>query len=319
MHAAAVAGDGWDFRPMFDDVRPVLSRADLAICHLETPISADDTDLGSYPMFNGPRAMVAAIADAGYDGCSTASNHSFDRGAPGVRATLDAFDANGLRQAGMAGSIQQDLAPVLYEANGITIAHISATYWLNGFELPPDQQWLVDLVDPASILQEARLARLAGAEFVVVSLHAGNEYEATPSADQERWVAEILPSDEVDLVIGHHAHVVQPVDVVDGEWVVYGLGNFLSSQSAFCCTVATTDGMIATVSLQEGDDRTIDAVGVAYTPTWVDREAGFVIRIATADPPRPALASVLAESAARTRAVVGSRLGEQDGLTLASS
>lgn len=121
------------------------------------------------------------------------------------------------------------------------------------------------------------------------------------------------------MVVGHHAHVVQPIDVIDGEWVVYGLGNFLSSQSDSCCTAASQDGVITTVSVQERDDASIAVVGIAATPTWVDRAGGFVIRVATAPPPRPDLAAVLADSAARTDAVVGSRLGAPDGVTFSSS
>lgn len=315
--AAANADDGWDFRPMFDEVRPILAGADLAICHLETPISADDSDLGTYPMFNAPRALVAAIADAGYDGCSTASNHSFDRRAAGVRATLDAFDANGLRQAGMARSAEHDLEPVLHDANGIVVAHIAATFSLNGFELPADEPWLVDLIEPDEILREARVARAAGAEFVIVSLHWGNQYQSAPSADQEQWAAQLLPSAEVDMIVGHHAHVVQPVDQIDGEWVVFGLGNFLSNQFAECCGVGTQDGMVATVTLREDDSGSIAAVAVDVVPTWVDRGGRYVIRDASGARDTEDVAGVLADAAARTRAVVGSRLGPDDGLSIA--
>lgn len=313
--AAANAAEGWDFRPMFDEVRPILAGVDLAICHLESPISPDDRDLGTFPVFNAPRALVAAAVDAGYDGCSTASNHSFDRRVAGVHSTLDVFDAMGLRQAGTARTAEEDVAPVLYEVNGITIGHVAATYSLNGFVLPADQPWLVDLIDPAEVIREAGLARAAGAEFVVVSLHWGNEYQHVPSVQQEQWLAEILPSDEVDLVIGHHAHVVQPIDRVGDEWVVFGLGNFLSNQSGDCCTVATQDGMIATVTLREDEAGGIAVAGIVATPTWVDRADGYVIRVASGQPARPELAGVLADSDARTREVVGSRLGTADGLT----
>ena len=146
--AAANAEEGWDFRPMFDEVRPILSAADLAICHVESPVSRDDTNLSGYPVFNAPRALVEAAIDAGYDGCSTASNHSFDRRSDGVHSTLDVFEELGFPQAGMARDTDHDLAPVLYEVNGITVAHISATYSLNGFVMPSDEQYLVDLIDP---------------------------------------------------------------------------------------------------------------------------------------------------------------------------
>ncbi|MEQ8840734.1 MAG: CapA family protein [Acidimicrobiales bacterium] len=317
-YSSADGSTGWDFRPMFDEVRPILSAADLAICHVESPVSSDDTNLSGYPVFNAPRALVEAAIDAGYDGCSTASNHAFDRRSDGVLSTIEVFEQLGLPQAGMAADAAHDLEPVIYDVNGIAIAHISATYSLNGFVLPDDAPYLVDLIDPAQIIAEAALAKEAGAEFVMVSLHWGNEYQHTPSAAQDQWLSEILPSDEVDLVIGHHAHVVQPVDKVGDEWVVFGLGNFLSNQSANCCVAASQDGMIAHVTLLEGADGSIAVDGVAYTPTWVDRAEGYVIRVADGTPGREGLADTLAASAARTAEVVMSRLGPADGLTAAS-
>lgn len=311
----ATATDGWDFRPMFDEVRPILSAADLAICHVESPVSSTDTNLSGYPVFNAPRALVEAAIDAGYDGCSTASNHAFDRRSDGVRSTIEVFEQLGLPQAGMAGDADHDLEPVLYEVNDITLAHISATYSLNGFVMPDDEQFLVDLIEPQQIIAEAALAKDAGAEFVVVSLHWGNEYQHTPSSAQDQWLSEILPSDEVDLIIGHHAHVVQPVDKVDDEWVVFGLGNFLSNQSVNCCVTASQDGMIAHVALLENDAGEIKVDAVSYTPTWVDRSDGYVIRVANGEPGRDGIADTLAASAARTADVVMSRLGPDDGLS----
>ena len=220
--------------------------------------------------------------------------------------------------AGQARSEQEDLEPVVYEVNDITIAHLSATFSLNGFQLPSDEQYLVDLIDPDAILEEARIAKAAGAEFVVVSLHWGAEYRHEPVQSQVDWLEAILPSDEVDLVVGHHAHVVQPVDKLGDEWVVYGVGNFLSNQSANCCVAASQDGMIATVELLENDAGEIEAIGVHYIPTWVDRGDGYVIRVA--DPDRTDLADAtnaqMGVTYDRTFAVVSSRVGEVDGLTI---
>ena len=311
----ATGSGGWDFRPMFDDVRPILSAADLAICHVESPVSSTDTDLSGYPVFNAPRALVEAAIDAGYDGCSTASNHAFDRRGDGVRSTIEVFEQLGIPQAGMARDAAHDLEPVLYQVNGMVLAHISATYSLNGFVMPDDEQFLVDLIEPDDIIFEAALAKAAGAEFVIVSLHWGNEYQETPSAAQDQWLAEILPSDEVDLVVGHHAHVVQPVGKVGDEWVVFGLGNFLSNQSVNCCVAASQDGMIAHIALLENELGEIEVDAVSYTPTWVDRSEGYVIRVANAEPGRDGIADTLATSAARTADVVTSRLGPADGLT----
>ena len=319
--AKEAGAEGWDFRPMFDEVRPVISLADLAICHLETPISYNDSNLGGYPRFNAPRALVEGAIDAGYDGCSTASNHSYDQSASGVVGTLDAMDEMGMPFAGMARSEEEDLAPVLYEVNGITVAHISATYGLNGFVMPADRKYLVDVIDAEEIIAEAGIAKAAGAEFVVVSLHWGNEYRHEPTVWQNERLAEILPSEEVDLIVGHHAHVVQPVDKVGDEWVVFGLGNFVSNQSGNCCVTASQDGMIVTVRLLENlDTGKIEAVGVHYVSTWVDRHNGYVIRLA--EPGRDDLPSetalILEASEGRTEDVVSSRLGPLDGLTAES-
>jgi poly-gamma-glutamate synthesis protein (capsule biosynthesis protein) len=131
---------------------------------------------------------------------------------------------------------------------------------------------------------------------------------------------EILPAADVDLIIGHHAHVVQPVDRFGDEWVVYGLGNFLSNQSANCCVAASQDGMIATVQLNETSPGTIEAVAVDYTPTWVDRGNGYVIRVAgdrSGSGLPEATVAALATSWDRTTAVVGSRLLPTDGLSVA--
>ena len=318
--AAANAAAGWDFLPMFAEVAPIISAADVAICHLETPLSLDDTDISGYPVFNAPRALAEAARDAGYDGCSTASNHSYDRGASGVESTVQVMDEVGLAQAGMAVSEAGDLTPLFYDVDGISVAHISATYGLNGFELPADRPYMVDLIDPAPIVEEARLAREAGAEFVVVSLHWGTEYRSEPDDAQVAWMKEILPAADVDLIIGHHAHVVQPVDRFGDEWVVYGLGNFLSNQSANCCVAASQDGMIATVQLNETSPGTIEAVAVDYTPTWVDRGNGYVIRVAgdrSGSGLPEATVAALATSWDRTTAVVGSRLLPTDGLSVA--
>ncbi len=312
------ADPGWDFTPLYAEVRPVIEGADLAICHLETPISIDDTNLTGYPAFNAPRAFAEAARDVGYDGCSLASNHSYDRGERGAINTITVMQEIGLPYAGQAASEEEDLAPVLYTVNGIVIAHLSATYSLNGFQMPAERQYLVDLIDPEAIVEEARIAKEAGADFVVVSLHWGAEYRHEPIQSQIDWLNAILPTDEVDLVIGHHAHVVQPVDKVGDEWVVFGVGNFLSNQSANCCVAASQDGMIATVELLENEMGEIKAIGVHYIPTWVDRADGYVIRISEpgrTDVPE-ATANTLETSYNRTLDVVSSRLGEADGLTI---
>ena len=135
--------DGYDFSPMFAGVRSILAGADLAICHLEVPLSSTNQDLSSYPRFSAPHELAEALAYAGYDGCSTASNHSYDRGAQGVVDTVDIMEAAGLPAAGMARRPDEAWRAVTYQSGELTVAQISATYWLNGFTTPAEVQPLL--------------------------------------------------------------------------------------------------------------------------------------------------------------------------------
>ena len=117
---------------MFSEVNELIQGADLAICHLETPISADNKELSGYPIFNAPKELANDLASVGYNGCSTASNHSLDKGPIGVFSTLDELEAAGLKWAGMARNMQEKQVPTFYLVNEIVIAHLSYTYGLNG-------------------------------------------------------------------------------------------------------------------------------------------------------------------------------------------
>lgn len=276
----------YDFAPMFALVEPYLAAADVAICHLETPLSPDNERLSGYPTFNVPHELAAGLVAAGYDGCTVASNHALDRGSRGVADTLDVLDAAGLAHSGTARTAEEDAAPTLYEAGGITVANLSYTYGLNGFTMPADSPWLVNLIDSEQILADAVAARDAGAEYVVVSIHWGTEYRTEPNDQQVEVAKAVAASGLVDAIVGHHAHVVQPVEVIDGTPVIYGLGNFLSNQSANCCVAAAQDGVITQIHVQETRESR-DAGGppdfvtwLTHVPTWVDRSDFTIVPVA---------------------------------------
>lgn len=274
INQAAAYGSGpwpYDYRPMFAEVKPLFDSADLSVCHLETPISPDNTSLTGYPVFNAPRELAEGLAASGYDVCSTASNHSMDRGPGGVVATVDRLEEAGLGWAGMARSQAEDDTPVLYEVGELTVGHLSYTYGLNGFVLPADEPYLVDVTDVDAVLADAAAYRAAGADLVVLSIQWGNEYQVDPSPEQQELARTFIGSDDIDLIIGAHVHVVQPVEIIDGEFVVYGLGNFLSNQSAECCPAASQNGIIAMVEVTRTDaDRWI-VTNLSFVPTRVDR------------------------------------------------
>jgi len=280
---AAERADGtYDFDPMFEPVTPIVSAADVAICHMETPIDDDNADISSYPSFNAPREIAADLADAGFDGCSTASNHSLDKAVKGITTTLDALDAAGLKHAGTGRSQEEAARAALYEVRGVTIAHLSYSYETKGAPLPSAAPWSLNLIDPARVAADAGAAREAGADVVVVSLHWGIEYQQAVTAEQDVVASAVASGGAVDLVVGHHAHVPQPIGKVGGRWVLFGLGNFLSNQSAACCHPASQDGVIVRVNFvvagsvagaRAGGGAKVE--GVVYTPTRVDREGGF--------------------------------------------
>ena len=310
---AARATDGWDFSPMFAHVAPILRAADLAVCHVETPMSPNNARLSYFPAFIVPRELAAAIAYAGYDTCSLASNHATDAGREGIVGTIAALDRAAVAHAGMALSTEDRDRITLVEAGGATIAHLSYAYGFNNGELSEDEAYLSNVIDEATILDEARRARQEGADFVVLSMHWGKNYDAAPDELQTGVGPRMLASPDVDLILGHHAHVVQPVTEIDGEFLVYGLGNFLSNQSPESCDecpVATQDGVIVHLTVTEdtasGQWRVSE---ISHTPTWVDRSTYEIVDVLRGSGRDPA---VLAESAQRTASAL-----EALGITVA--
>jgi poly-gamma-glutamate synthesis protein (capsule biosynthesis protein) len=220
-------GNGeWDFTPLLQGVKPLVQPADLAVCHLETPLG---TPPAGYPLFQGPPQIVPALVKTGYDACTTASNHSFDRGAAGIDRTLGLLDQAGIEHAGTARTPREAETPTLVTVRGVKIGLLSYTYGFNGIPYPAGQTWRAGTLDVGKIKAMARTARDAGAEIVVVSAHWGDEYSKTPNSQQRSFAKELLADSNIDLIIGHHAHVVQPVEQIDGKWVVYGLGNLVAA------------------------------------------------------------------------------------------
>ena len=300
-------GQPYDFRPMFADLRPIVSGANLAVCHLEVPLSRTGTDISSWPAFNAPPQLAEALRWAGYDACSTASNHAMDKGPQGIAATLAVMDRAGLRHAGTARNPSEGNQHTILEVRGLQIGLLSYTYGLNSGPLSPGQRWLVKTIDPGRILTDARAARQAGAQFVVVLLHWGQEYRTAPTPAQRELARRLLAAPEVDLILGHHAHVVQPIQRVGGKWVAYGMGNSLSNQTPSCCAAGSQDGVLVQVTVAEHAGR-LGVRAVRYVPTWVEHPS-FRIRpvlTALADRSLPAATRRALQAARdRTRQAVG--------------
>ncbi len=274
----------YDFVPLMAAVQPWIAGADLALCNMEVPLAPPGTQPSGYPMFGAPTELAANLRTLGWDGCSTGTNHTLDRGYTGLVHTLDTFDAVGLGHDGSARTQAEADAPQLYrlerEGQTITIAQIGATWGTNGIPIPGDAPWAVDLLDGNRIVAQATAAREAGADLVVATLHWGVEYQATPTADQVALAQALAASGQVDLIIGTHAHVPQPIDRLpggpdgSGMWVAYGLGNFLSNQDTHCCVPQTNTGVFMTATVVKPADGSARVTGLEWTAFPVDRLGG---------------------------------------------
>ncbi|MEU9175303.1 CapA family protein [Streptomyces sp. NPDC048550] len=233
--AADADGDGHDFRPMFSLVKPVVSAADLAICHMETVYGEDGGPFTGYPAFQSPPEVADGLKDAGYDGCSTASNHTLDAGAEGLKRTLDKFDKAGLKHAGSARTAAEAATPTLYTAGSAKVAHLAYTYDTNGYPLPEGQPWAVNLMEKDKIIADARAARKAGADVVLVSVHWGTEWQTEPDEKQLALGKALTASQtggrpDIDMILGTHAHIPQAYEKVNGTWIIYGMGDQVAGE-----------------------------------------------------------------------------------------
>ncbi|MEW2635344.1 CapA family protein [Streptomyces sp. NPDC048389] len=317
-------GHGYDFRPMLAGVAPVVSRADIALCHMET-VYGENGHYTGYPSFKSPPEIATALAHTGYDSCSTASNHTLDDGAAGVRRTLDALDRAGVRHAGSARTPQEADRPAWLTAGGAKVAHLAYTYGTNGIPLPEGQPWAVDLLDERQILDDACAARTAGADVVVVSLHWGTEWQIRPDGQQLDLGRSLTASTtggrpDIDLILGTHAHVPQAYEKVNGTWVVYGMGDQIAGDMINHWGEQDPRGNQGTLarftfSPPATPGGRWDVTKAEYIPQWMDTAAGRVVNLPEAIRREGPRADYIAAQKAVTEAVLG-RGAAQDGLTM---
>lgn len=302
-------GTGYEFAPMFARIASLIGSADLAVCHMETPVAPPGEPLSGHPIYGVPVEVLAAVAGAGYDRCSSASTHSLDRGVKGIDATVNGMEAVGLGNSGMARTPAES-TPQVFTVRGVRMAQLSYSFGFNGLKLPAGQEWRVRMIDSGRIISDARLARERGAEFVFVSLHWGEEKNWKVTAEQRRVAEAVTASGQVDLIVGHHVHVIQPIELINGRWVLFGLSNIISNLPGGddAWPLSSQDGMIVTMSVVRAPGGGWDIGRPAVYPTWVDHR-GYLIRLVRPDiddPATPAdIMPDLRSSLQRTTQVVG--------------
>ncbi|MDR2795129.1 MAG: CapA family protein [Spirochaetaceae bacterium] len=229
--------DVFNFGKYYTETAPLIKEADIAFINQETLIAGKDFGYSGYPLFNGPKDIGKTIVDLGFDVVNHATNHAMDKGENAVLEVIDFWDKQkGVLMLGLNRSEERrrDVAKNIIEKNNIKAGFLAYTYGTNGIPLPKSKPFLVSLIDTEIMAKEIDALRPL-CDFLVVSMHWGNEYEHTPSSRQQE-LARFLAEHNVDLVIGHHPHVLQPLRALPREAAApmvcfFSLGNFLSAQN----------------------------------------------------------------------------------------
>ncbi len=269
-----LADGSYDFTSIYTDISDEASAADIAIINEEVVIGGVDLGITGYPNFNAPFEVVGALVNAGFDCLTLATNHVLDKGSDGVISMLNYIDTYypDLVTTGAYLTAEEQNVIVVMEVSGIRIALLNYTYGLNGHS---SSAVYVNMLDETTVLADVEKAK-AVADYIVVLPHWGEENQLTQN-DEQRALAQSLANAGVDLIIGTHPHVVQPVEVLTGtdgnETIVYySLGNLVSLQHV----TANMLGGVAEVNLtfQDGELIATDFDYSFVVTQWDENHAG---------------------------------------------
>jgi poly-gamma-glutamate synthesis protein (capsule biosynthesis protein) len=226
----------YNFDSVYDKIRGYILPADIAFVNQETVLVDKDLGYTGYPLFGSPREVGTALAAAGFDIVNHATNHIMDKGEAGILSSMDFWDSHeGIHYLGIHRSEEERAnRRIIISKNNFKVGFLSYTYGTNGINLPKGKSWLVSLIEQEKIAADIKALRPL-CDYLVVSMHWGDEYKLNYNKEQEKLAA-FLAEQQVDLVIGHHPHVLEPLALIkrsDGGSmpVYYSLGNFLSAHA----------------------------------------------------------------------------------------
>ena len=226
---------GYNFDSLFKHIKKDVKAADLAIINQETILV--DKNYSGYPAFGSPKALANSIAKAGFNVVTHATNHTLDRGTSAIKGTLKYWNTKhpDIKVLGIHKSKKDAGKITVVKKNGIKIAMLNYTYGLNGYRLPSDKSYMIDLLSNKSKIKKDIKKAKKKSDFVIVFAHFGTEYRHSPDSSQKKW-AKFFANQGVDMLIGTHPHVIEPYKMVKGKkghkmLTYYSLGNFVSSQN----------------------------------------------------------------------------------------
>lgn len=265
----------YNFKNMLTEIKPLATSHDLSFYNQETIIGGKDLGLSNYPMFNSPDEIGLDMLDAGFNIVNLATNHTMDKGIKGATYSANFWEKQKAYVTGSYTSTEKRDNIKIEEKNGITYAVLGYTYGTNGLVVPEGYEYLVNVwsVYGENSYQEYKeqvkkdIERIRSkVDVLIVSMHWGNEYTHIPTWYQQD-AAEFLSSLGVDIIIGTHPHVIQPIEYIDNTLVIYSLGNFISAQKE----ENTRVGMMVSLDINkhvENDTTTITINNVKADLTW---------------------------------------------------
>ena len=236
--------NGYDFKPILENIKPIVSKYDLAYYNQETILGGSDIGVSSYPSFNSPYEVGDAMIDCGFNLVSLATNHTLDRGEKAILNSRKYWDSkkDKVMAVGSYSSYEDRNKIDIREVNGIKYTMLNYTYGTNGIQVPNGKDYLVNIwpvtgINPLNDNKYQEYKKIVKedidrvrdkVDLLMVAMHWGVEYQDMPNKYQED-AAKYLNSLGVDIIIGAHPHVVQPVTWINNTLVIYSLGNFLSA------------------------------------------------------------------------------------------
>ena len=224
----------YDFKPAYENVADKIASADIAVLNQETIISPEHAP-STYPCFNSPTELGEHMLEIGFDVFNLANNHTLDKGESGLLACLDYWKDKDTTVVGAYHNKESADEIVMLEKDGISFAFLGATETANGLKLPKNSELVLVLGQDEQFIEEKVKRASEIADIVVMNIHWGVEYTHTPTSRQKE-LAKKLGNWGVDIIIGHHPHVIQPAEYIVNDdrsktLVFYSLGNFISAQS----------------------------------------------------------------------------------------
>lgn len=278
----------YSFDNNYKYVSSYIKEADLSIANLETTLAGDGIPYSSYPTFNTPDALADALKNAGVDIISTINNHTFDKGDLGVERTLDVLKSKNFSTIGTISKLG-DENYLIKEVNGISLGITSFSYgdikentkFLNGIKVSDKSKDKLNVFDSSDVNNAFNtinntLKNISHTDIQILVIHWGDEYKRIPNQFQHD-LAQKLSDIGVDIIIGSHPHVVQPIEVIKSTdkshetLVIYSLGNFISNQRReLLGTPFTEDGLMVNIEITKNNDKTFVSK-VNCIPTWVNK------------------------------------------------